>query len=910
MAPERLAGGSVAVKPFGAKKPMLLPLAKVSFKIGDLEWEERVAVSPRQEGVEEEVLLSLDLQSERGLKLVLLVNRVDQAEVLRVTTRAQSKADRQEKEEEVAEIAKDQPRTKPLVPNGQDVCDEPGEEVESEVVVKDALCRKDEEIEKILGIEKDASVVPEEEVYQIRKEFGEEPDLVVPLVKEGKGDREALVLESSRDPTLEKWRKLADQGERGFVWKQGLLYQEVTTHTLEQVLVLVLPESFRKRVLVLAHDKMQHMGARRVTSLIKQRFTWPGVGQDIIQFCRTCSICQKCNKTKSRKALMVERPVLSEPFEVMAVDLVGPMPKGRGGCMYLLTAICMATRWPEAIPLKSITAKAVAVGLFDIFSRTGIPLQILSDQGSQFVGAVTKNLCESLHIDQIKTTPYHPEGNGVVERMHGTLGAMLTKAGREGQDWVGQVPFALFALRAAPNRDTQFSPFELVFGRKVRTPLDIVHQGWAEVEFEQLDVQEWAHWLTEKLEVWHDIMRARGEEASKKRKIGFDKKAVNRELEKGDLVLCRIPGMVAKLEESWHGPYPVIDKLNRVDYRVEVGKGRTKVLHINNLKRFYAREEEVLRLSIVAEDFSEDIDVGLKMEGKCIDFEEAEIVVLKREFPEVFSDSPGRTEVCVLEINTGDTPPISSAPYRVPDRMKDGVKKEIDKLLELGVAEPSHSPCASPIVPVTKKDGNIRLCIDYSVTVADPYYMVTLEEILERVGASGCLSKLDLSKGFYQIGIDEEAKDRTAFITPFGKFRFNRMPFGLRNAPAIFQRCMEVVLRGCYEWSAPYIDDIIVFSKNGVEHVNHLREVLGVLGSNGLTIKEEKYSFGRTHIEYLGHLIGGGELAVPGHRATAMAEFRLPKTKKQLRSFLGSASYYRRFVKSVASYSSVLSPDT
>ena len=519
--PSQKAGSTVAVKPFGAQKPLLLPTASVTFKIGELEWVEGVAVAPKQEGAEEEVLYSLDLKSKRGLELVLLVNNVDQKEVLRMTTRAQSKADKQEQEEEVAEIARDKPKTKPLVPSGQDVCDGPREGVESEVVVQDILCREDEEVEKTLGIVKDASVVPEEDVYQIREEFGEEPDLVVPLVKEGKGDREALVVESERDPSLEKWRKLADKGEGGFIWKKGLLYQEVTTHTLEQVLVLVLPKSFREKVLVLAHDKMQHMGARRVTILIKQRFTWPGVGQDIIQFCRSCSICQKCSKPKARKALMVERPVLSEPFEVLAVDLVGPMPKGRGGYRYLLTAICMATRWPEAIPLKSITAKAVAVGLFEIFSRTGIPLQILSDQGSQFVGAVMKNLCASLHIDKIKTTPYHPEGNGVVERMHGTLGAMLTKAAREGQDWVGQVPFALFALRAAPNRDTQFSPFELVFGRKVRTPLDIIHQGWAEIEFEQLDVQEWAQWLTDKLKVWHDTMRSRGEEASRKRKIWF-----------------------------------------------------------------------------------------------------------------------------------------------------------------------------------------------------------------------------------------------------------------------------------------------------------------------------------------------------------------------------------------------------
>ena len=114
--------------------------------------------------------------------------------------------------------------------------------------------------------------------------------------------------------------------------------------------------------------------------------------------------------------------------------------------------------------MKTITARAVAMGLVEIFSRTGIPLQLVTDQGTQFVGSVVKQLCANLHIDRIKTTPYHPEGNGVVERMHGTLGPMLTKAASEGLDWVGQIPFALFALRSAPNRDSLFSPFELIYG--------------------------------------------------------------------------------------------------------------------------------------------------------------------------------------------------------------------------------------------------------------------------------------------------------------------------------------------------------------------------------------------------------------------------------------------------------------
>ena len=264
-----------------------------------------------------------------------------------------------------------------------------------------------------------------------------------------------------------------------------------------------------------------------------------------------------------------------------------------------------------------------------------------------------------------------------------------------------------------------------------------------------------------------------------------------------------------------------------------------------------------------------------------------------------FSDVPGRTGVCKLGIKTLDASPIASHPYRVPDRLKENVRLEIEKLVDLGILVPSFGPWASPIVPVPKPDGSIRICADYrklnSVTQSDPYYMVTLEEILERVGSSAATSKLDLSKGFHQIEVEAEDVDKTAIITPFGKYAYTRMPFGLKNAPAVFQRTMEQVLRSCYSWAAPYIDDVLVFSESVGDHAVHIRKVLDELKKHGLTVKFSKCAFGQRKVEYLGHLIGGGVLAVPSHRATAMAEYRLPITKKQLRSFLGAASYYRKF---------------
>ena len=316
-----------------------------------------------------------------------------------------------------------------------------------DVEMDDLGILEEEEEMEALCIELDASDdEKEEEGFVLRQAQEIEPEIEVAVVKNG-GSRKELETETRNDPTLKSWRELAEQGEQGLFWKKNLLFQSKLTHTGEVEDRLVLPKKFQNKVLKMTHDDMQHMGARRVKALITQRFSWPGLGQDVINYIKSCDICQKCNRRGSRKVPMVERRVMAEPFESIAIDLVGPLPTGKGGCRFILTAICMASKWPEAIALKSTTAKAVAIGLMDIFSRTGIPLELLSDQGPQFVGKVITQLCQNLNIDKIKTTPYHPETNGVVERFHGTLKPMLTKAASKKLDWVGQIPFALFALR-------------------------------------------------------------------------------------------------------------------------------------------------------------------------------------------------------------------------------------------------------------------------------------------------------------------------------------------------------------------------------------------------------------------------------------------------------------------------------
>ncbi len=120
------------------------------------------------------------------------------------------------------------------------------------------------------------------------------------------------------------------------------------------------------------------------------------------------------------------------------------MKKGKGGCQYLLTSICLASKWPDAVPLRRITAKSVAEGMWEVFSRTGIPDQILTDQGSQFMSKLLKELCEIVQVQQIRTSPCHPQCNGTVERMHRTLKGAISKCIEKERDWVPQVPYALF----------------------------------------------------------------------------------------------------------------------------------------------------------------------------------------------------------------------------------------------------------------------------------------------------------------------------------------------------------------------------------------------------------------------------------------------------------------------------------
>ena len=171
--------------------------------------------------------------------------------------------------------------------------------------------------------------------------------------------------------------------------------------------------------------------------------------------------------------------VVSEPFKKIAIDLIGELPKTKTGYKYILTLIDYATRYPKAIPLKTTHSRVIAEALISLFSRVGLPNEIVSDQGSNLIGQLVTQLYELLGISHIKTSVYHPEANGLVERFNGTLKRMLKKFVKNQTDnWDKYLPYVLFAYREVPCQSTGYSPFELLYGRSIWGPFSLIKETW------------------------------------------------------------------------------------------------------------------------------------------------------------------------------------------------------------------------------------------------------------------------------------------------------------------------------------------------------------------------------------------------------------------------------------------------
>ncbi len=194
------------------------------------------------------------------------------------------------------------------------------------------------------------------------------------------------------------------------------------TSTLNTVShALVVPLELRRNVLLAAHDGFGHSGVNATRYLINRHFTWPGMVSDVRRHVQSCTKCVKFSKSGAIKVPMLEPEIILERGEKIALDIVGPLPKTKGNFHFIFTCMELASGYPFAIPMKNYTAEATAQAVLAVISVLGISLEILSDQGSNFLSSPLTNLCKKLGIHKIKTSPYHPQSNGRLERFHSTL---------------------------------------------------------------------------------------------------------------------------------------------------------------------------------------------------------------------------------------------------------------------------------------------------------------------------------------------------------------------------------------------------------------------------------------------------------------------------------------------------------
>ena len=265
----------------------------------------------------------------------------------------------------------------------------------------------------------------------------------------------------------------------------------------------------------------------------------------------------------------------------------------------------------------------------------------------------------------------------------------------------------------------------------------------------------------------------------------------------------------------------------------------------------------------------------------------------------------GKTKVLQHHIHTGEAQPVRQRPRRTPFHQREESRKVLQDMLDKNIIQPSSSPWASPVVLVKKKDGSLRFCVDFrklnSLTRKDAYALPRIDDTLNSLAGSKWFTTLDLASGSWQVEICPEDKEKTAFCTQDGHFEFNVMPFGLCNAPATFQRLMDVVLAGV-QWSSclVYLDDIIIMGRSFDEHLDNLSMVLSRLQAAGLTLNPDKCRFFQKKVLYLGHIVSEQGVTPDPEKSKVVTEWPTPTCLVELQGFLGLANYYRHFIHGYA----------
>jgi len=316
---------------------------------------------------------------------------------------------------------------------------------------------------------------------------------------------------------------------------------------------------------------------------------------------------------------------------------------------------------------------------------------------------------------------------------------------------------------------------------------------------------------------------------------------------------------------------------------------------------------KVQRLLPMETEEEKQVIKQVEIEREGLSKEELDLGVrIIRKFADIFSkgdEDLGHSTAIQHRIDMENDFPFKQRHRRIPPAMYDEVHSHLQQLLSAGVIRQSHSPWASNVVLVRKPDGKLRMCVDYrqlnNRTLKDSYALPRVEELLDCLGGMKYFSVLDMKSGYHQVELFEQHKQRTAFtVGPLGFYEYNRMPFGLCNAPATYQRLMEECLKGLHlKICLIYLDDLIIFSKTYEEHLERLELVFQRLRECGLKLSPKKCKFFKHRVKYVGYIVSEQGIEADPEKISKIRDWPTPTSPEEIRKFLGFAGYYRKFVK-------------